>query len=132
MHTPIGPRCRTRLRAALFAALVVWAGLAIPGRLQAAGGYQLVAGWPQTPASLPMGMATWVGVDAKGMMYLFRRCHVKCADGAHPGPNDPPGDVQLFDASGKYLREWEPSSGGKWKEAHSLVIDRDGFVWTTD
>jgi DNA-binding beta-propeller fold protein YncE len=79
-----------------------------------------------------MGFVSWVDVDASGMAYVFRRCPIKCSDGPHPGPGDPPGSVLLFDSSGKYLREWEPQSGGKAKEAHGLYIDRNGFIWTAD
>src|SRR4029077_13089501 len=57
---------------------------------------------------------------------------VKCSNGTHPAGSDPAASVLLFDASGKYLREWDPKSGGHAKEAHSLYIDRHGFVWTTD
>jgi peptidylamidoglycolate lyase len=38
----------------------------------------------------------------------------------------------LFDPAGKYLREWDPKSGTKAKEAHGMHIDRNGFIWTTD
>jgi DNA-binding beta-propeller fold protein YncE len=38
----------------------------------------------------------------------------------------------VFDASGKFLREWPQSPGGIAKEAHGLYVDRNGFVWTTD
>jgi streptogramin lyase len=79
-----------------------------------------------------MGFVSWIGVDAKGLMYVFRRCPIKCAEGSHPDATDPPGNVLLFDANGKYLQEWEPKSGGKAKEAHSLNIDRHGFIWTSD
>jgi streptogramin lyase len=100
--------------------------------LAAGESYHLVDGWPQTPASVPVGFITWMDVDAKGQLYMFRRCPAKCSDGAHPAGNDPPGSVLLFDPSGKYLNEWEPKSGGKWKEAHSLNIDSHGFIWTSD
>jgi peptidylamidoglycolate lyase len=103
------------------------------GRVLAAGStYHLVEGWPQTPATVPMGFISWAAADAKGLVYLYRRCPLKCSDGPHPGPGDPPGSVLMFEASGKYLGEWEPKSGGKAKEAHGLHIDRNGFIWTTD
>jgi len=79
-----------------------------------------------------MGFVSWVDLDAKGLAYVFRRCPIKCSDGPHPAAGDPPGSVLMFNANGKYLREWEPKSGGKAKEAHALHIDRHGFIWTTD
>ena len=94
--------------------------------------FALVDAWPEKLDSVPMAFPTCMATDAKGMLYLFRRCPIKCADRPHPGPNDPSGAVLLYDKNGKYLREWEPKSGGKWKEAHALRIDRHGFVWTTD
>lgn len=94
--------------------------------------YRLVGGWPQVPASVPMGWVSWVDVDSKGLMYVFRRCPVQCSNGTHPAGNDPAASLLLFDAAGKYLREWEPRSGGHAKEAHGLHVDRNGFVWTTD
>jgi DNA-binding beta-propeller fold protein YncE len=100
--------------------------------VSAASSYKVVEGWPQVPASVPMGFISWVGLDSKGLAYVFRRCPTKCSDGAHPAGNDPPGSVLMFDSSGKYLGEWEPKSGGKAKEAHALQVDRNGFIWTTD
>ena len=94
--------------------------------------FVLVDSWPEKLDSVPMGFPTWMAVDSKGMLYLFRRCPIKCSAQPHPGPNDPPGAVLLYDQNGKYIREWEPKSGGKWKEAHALQIDRHGFIWTTD
>ena len=95
--------------------------------------YRLVDDWPQVPASVTaMGWVSWVDADPAGLLYVFRRCPVKCSDGNHPAGNDPAASVLLFDSSGKYLREWEPKSGGHAKEAHGLHIDRNGFIWTTD
>ena len=94
--------------------------------------YHLVDAWPQVLASVPMGWVSWVGVDPTGLTYVFRRCPVQCSNGTHPGGNDPPASVLLFDNAGTYLREWEPKSGGQAKEAHSFTVDRNGFLWTTD
>lgn len=127
---------QARLRIALLLLSVAIASLNGPGipRVSAAGSssYQLVNGWPSVPASVPMGFISWMAADDTGRTYVFRRCPMKCADGPHPGPSDPPGSMLLFDKAGKYLGEWEPKSGGKAKEAHGLSIDRNGFIWTTD
>jgi peptidylamidoglycolate lyase len=122
-----------RLSLALALVLAVGTLVLVNGRgVAAATTHKLVQGWPQVPSSVPMGFVSWMDVDAKGVMYVFRRCPVKCSDSPHPGAGDPPGSVLMFDKSGKYLGEWEPKSGGKAKEAHGLVIDRNGFIWTTD
>jgi DNA-binding beta-propeller fold protein YncE len=112
--------------------LAVIAGLRVSQLAAAASTFTRVEGWPQVPSSVPMGFISWVDVDPSGLVYVFRRCPIKCSDNPHPGANDPPGSVLLFDSSGKYLREWEPKSGGKWKEAHGLYVDKDGFIWTAD
>ena len=94
--------------------------------------YRLVEGWPQVPAGQQIGFASWIDVDAEGVVYVFRRCPVRCSDGPHPGENDPPGSVWLFDPSGKFIGEWPQGASGLATEAHGLHVDRDGFVWTTD
>jgi peptidylamidoglycolate lyase len=98
----------------------------------AAGGYRLVEAWPQTPPSLTMGFVSWMAVDSRGAMYVFRRCPLKCSDGTHPAGNDPLADIFEFDAAGRYVQQWQPKSGGNAKEAHGLQIDRHGNFWTTD
>jgi peptidylamidoglycolate lyase len=128
---------RRTLRRASFAFVALAVALIATvnnGALSAAqNSYHLVEGWPQIPASVPVsGMVSWVDVDSKGLLYLFRRCPIKCSDGPHPGSSDPPGATLLFDPSGRYLGEFEPKSGGKPKEAHAIRIDRHGFIWTTD
>lgn len=131
-HT-IGRLTLWSTRIALIAVLASLMTTAWRSPLSAAeGSYRLVDKWLQAPASVPMGFISWVSFDSKGVAYLFRRCPVKCSDGPHPGPNDPPGNLLMFDAGGRYLGELEPKSGGKAKEAHGLHIDRNGFIWTTD
>lgn len=114
------------------AALLAIVSVFPPALAAADGPFEAVPSWPEQRDSLPMGYPSWADVDANGMLHLFRRCAMPCSDAPHPGPNDPPGNVLLYDANGKYLREWQPKSGGKWKEAHGLQIDRHGFIWTTD
>lgn len=123
------------MRAVWLAAAIVIACMWLSDGSRALGAgssFQIVSGWPQVPAMVPMGFISWVAADAKGLVYVFRRCPVKCSDGPHPSGGDPPGSMLLFYEAGKYLREWEPKSGGKAKEAHGLSIDRSGFIWTTD
>lgn len=124
---------RTMTKVTVAALVITAVALAIPNNPSAAGPtYAQVQGWPQVPASITMGFVSWIDVDASGVMYLFRRCPIKCSDGSHPVDGDAPAAILRFDRSGKYLGEWEPKSGGKAKEAHGLYIDRAGFIWTTD
>jgi peptidylamidoglycolate lyase len=79
-----------------------------------------------------MGFVSWIALDSRGVMYVFRRCPVKCADGTHPAGNDPLADIFEFDTGGRYLQQWQPKSGGNAKEAHGLQVDSHGNFWTTD
>jgi DNA-binding beta-propeller fold protein YncE len=67
----------------------------------------------------PVGQNVWnlprsVAVDGKGTVYLLRA-------------SDPP--VLIFNREGKLQKTW---GSGLFKEAHSIDLDRDGFLWITD
>ena len=123
------PRCLKYIFMVHFALLTV----ALPSFTQQqphsaqASSYRLVENWLTLPAGQALGTISWIDFDSQGRAYVFRRCPVACA---HPKPGDPPGVVWMFDANGKFLHEW--GKGVVAKEAHSLRIDRDGFVWITD
>jgi DNA-binding beta-propeller fold protein YncE len=89
--------------------------------------YQPVANWLQAPSGEPLGTIAGIDFDSKGIAYVFRRC---AACGVHPKDGDPPGMVWLFDRNGVFLREW--GRGAIAKEAHTVRIDRNGFIWITD
>jgi mono/diheme cytochrome c family protein len=89
--------------------------------------YRLVEDWPQTPPGQEIGTISGIDVDAAGIAYVFRRCPVLCD---HPKEGDPPGVVWRFSASGVFLGAW--GQGLIAKEAHTLRVDRSGFIWTTD
>jgi sugar lactone lactonase YvrE len=55
-----------------------------------------------------------VASDHKGSILVLRR-------------SDPP--ILVFTPEGKLVRSW---GGGMFKRAHSIDVDRDGFVWATD
>src|SRR5262249_7991505 len=69
--------------------------------------------WPQKPADFKWAEMPGVTVDAKDNVYIFTR-------------STPP--VQIYDASGKFIRAWGQDSI-KAKAAHHIKIDRDGNVW---
>src|SRR5436190_10928520 len=67
----------------------------------------------------PAGQNVWnlprsVAVDGKGTIYLLRA-------------SDPP--VLIFNREGKLQKTW---GNGLFKEAHSIDLDREGFLWITD
>jgi peptidylamidoglycolate lyase len=67
----------------------------------------------------PPGQDVWnlprsIAADGKGTIYLLRA-------------SDPP--VLVFNREGKLQKTW---GNGLFKEAHSIDIDRQGFLWITD
>ena len=72
------------------------------------------AKWPEKPADFQWTEFHGIAVDAKDEVYAFTR-------------GTPP--VQVYDASGKFLRSW----GEKlFKIAHSIKIDPEGNLWLGD
>src|SRR5436190_10870696 len=63
------------------------------------------------------GTASWVAGDRNGLIYFLIQL---------PGEADP---VIVMDRSGKVVRSW---GKGMYTTAHSIRIDRQGNVWTTD
>ncbi len=127
-------RWRTLVAATFVAIVAVGVSIVAASRQLPVPGssYRLLVGWPQVPASVSMGWVSWLDVDSTGLLYVFRRCPIQCSNGTHPAGDDPAASVLLFDSAGMYLREWEPRSGGRAKEAHGFHVDRSGFIWTTD
>lgn len=76
-------------------------------------GYRLVANFAQVPPGETFGGVGGVAFDAKGVMYVFRRTN----------------DMWTFDPSGKFLKVWGKALA---KTSHSVRVDRNGFIWTTD
>ena len=67
----------------------------------------------------PPGQDVWnlprsIAADGKGTIFLLRA-------------SDPP--VLIFNREGKLQKTW---GSGLFKEAHSIDLDRDGFLWITD
>jgi streptogramin lyase len=62
-----------------------------------------------------LGMVSWLAVDRTGLTYLFHR-----GDKADP--------IVAVDGQGKVVRSW----GSGYQTPHSIRIDPDGNVWTTD
>src|SRR5207244_8164327 len=78
--------------------------------------YQVDSKWPQKPKEFVWGHVPGIAVDAKDNVYVFTRA-------------TPP--VQVYDASGRYVRGWGEKSIGPLG-AHHIKIDAEGNVWTSD
>jgi hypothetical protein len=76
--------------------------------------YEVDRNWPQRPAGMPWGQMPGVAVDRNDHVWVFTRA-------------EPP--VQVYDASGKFIRAWGHGMIGK---AHHLKIDHEGMIWLTD
>lgn len=63
-----------------------------------------------------LGMVSWVAADDDGLIYLLHRGDV--------GPS-----VVVIDESGHKVHAW---GEGMYETAHSIRLDSDGHVWTTD
>jgi sugar lactone lactonase YvrE len=72
--------------------------------------------WAQVPADLPWNAATsGIAPDGKGNVLVFVR--------GMPF-------FRLFTTEGKFVRSW--GDAALFTQPHSLMFDREGFVWTTD
>jgi len=72
---------------------------------------------PGLDPSVLAGTASWVAAGRNGLIYLLIQL---------PGNADP---VIVIDRSGKVVRSW---GKGMYTTAHSIRIDPQGNVWTTD
>ncbi len=76
--------------------------------------YRPVAGWPEWPADVKLGLVSAVATDAHDNVYI-----------AHRGKKP----ILVFDRAGKFLRAWGDEH---LKTPHGLRIDGAGNVWVTD
>ena len=76
--------------------------------------YIEVEHWAQLPPGETFGGVSGVAIDSQGALYAFRR---------------DAGDVWVLDPVGRFLRAW---GKGIAKRTHSIRVDHEGFIWTTD
>jgi hypothetical protein len=73
-------------------------------------GFSLTVGDPSKNLRLPpgatLGQATGVDVDSRGNVWVFHRGRVLVADRSNAR-------VQVFDASGKFLDQWQSEEIGR-------------------
>jgi peptidylamidoglycolate lyase len=98
-----------------------WASCAAAALFSGAGApsgptYRLVENWAQLPPGVHWGVMTAVSVDANDNVFTFQR-------------SEPTSKVMVFDAHGKYLREWGENA---FTYPHGLRVLRDGLVWIAD
>ncbi len=77
--------------------------------------YNVSSTWVQLPAGMELGQPLAVAADGKGNIFYIRR------------RAEPP--ILVFDRQGKFLRSF---GDGMFGGAHSIDVDRNGFVWATD
>lgn len=78
--------------------------------------YQVDAKWPQRPEPFKWAAVPGIAVDAKDQVWMTTR-------------SKPP--VQVYDASGKFIRAWGDDLLGE-KGAHHIKIDGQGNIWLAD
>lgn len=90
--------------------------------------YEEVRGWPRLPASVVMGEAAGVAVDADGHVLVFHRP----GRGFDPAAREPLADpaVLEFDPdTGRLLRSWGAHT---FVVPHGITVDGDNNVFLTD
>jgi DNA-binding beta-propeller fold protein YncE len=87
--------------------------------------YKMQDGWAQLPTGRKFGAAIKVQVDHSDgkNIWVFDRC------GSNDCSNSKLAPIQLFDASGKFVRAF---GGDMFNQPHGLYVDRDGNVWVAD
>lgn len=77
--------------------------------------YDISSTWFQLPPNMKLGQPLAIAADGKGNLFVLQR------------RAQPP--IIVFNRQGKFIRSWgEGMFGGQ----HSISVDRNGFVWTTD
>jgi peptidylamidoglycolate lyase len=148
-----GCACRSVLALVLFAA--AWP--APEASAQPRGGpeqtYCLAAGWPNLPGGLELGQAAGLGIDSRGVVYVFHRGERSWGVGS-PGPAPTLAGraralwADLFTAAPEpretigqdTILALDPASGallasfgaGRFQIPHGLALDRDDNIWVTD
>jgi hypothetical protein len=81
--------------------------------------YRLVENWAALPEGAAWGPVSAVAADAIGNVHAFRR----------PDSGGKGSEIFTFDAKGLFIKSW---GAGIARWAHSLRVDRDGFIWAGD
>lgn len=81
--------------------------------------YRLVEKWAALPEGVTWGPVSAVATEANGTVHAFRR----------PDVGGRGSEVFTFDPKGAFVKSWGADIA-IW--AHSLRVDRDGFIWAGD
>jgi len=84
-------------------------------RVNLAPDYEVVPGWPQTPADAGRAAVTAIAVDATGNVWGYTR--------ANPM-------VRVYAPDGRYLHGWREENAKS--VPHCIAFDADGNVWLVD
>ena len=77
--------------------------------------FEISTTWFQLPPNMELGRPVAVAYHPNGSLFVLRQ------------RVEPP--IIVFTRSGKFIRGF---GDGMFKAAHSIGVDREGFVWTTD
>ena len=114
MIPPVNVRSLTCVLSALLACFT--AGVPSGASAQSAATYTVDAAWAQLPAGTTWnGNTSWITADGKGQVVVLVRT----------APY-----FRVFARDGRFVRAF--GKDGLFESAHSVTIDRQGFLWVTD
>src|SRR5262249_7297773 len=96
--------------AAVVAALAAFAQSNPPS----SGKWEVLSSWGQLPAGVNWGGASQISTTPSGQIVIFRR--------TTPA-------FFLLNPDGSFVKSWDET---KYRLAHGIRIDREGFMWITD
>jgi peptidylamidoglycolate lyase len=100
-----------------FWTIVFLVAMAMTALGQAGGSYEISTTWAQLPAGVEWGPVIAVAYDGADTIWVLRWMEY-----------EPP--VLAVTTDGKYVTSWGKGLFGRG--AHSIYVDREGFIWTTD
>lgn len=111
------------------AVLIPFAAVQSEQPTPASSGYQVVHGWPQLPEGLILGAVTGVGVDSKGVVWVFQRGGRQWSDPMPADPINAPTVIAFDGETGRVLNAW---GDRRFIMPHGLTVDAQDNIWLTD
>jgi peptidylamidoglycolate lyase len=92
-------------------------------------GYEVVHGWPQLPEGLILGAVAGVGVDSKGVVWVFQRGGRQWTEPMPTEPINAPTVIAFDGDTGRVLSSW---GDRRFIMPHGLSVDAQDNIWLTD